>query len=128
MKALFLVLLTFLMVSQINTACSDGFFASIGNPDAAKGNCTACLPFCLICLDTFSCMTAVDKLKGVDRTVIPQAPICAFAGATWLGSGYGYNKDTDSCDRCKDGCQLCVVDYDKCVTCQAGWDMDWSNY
>ena len=65
---------------------------------------------------------------GLDRSVSPHTPLCQFAGASWIGGTYGYNKNLDVCDRCMDGCEQCVIDYNVCITCQAGWDIDLTNY
>lgn len=127
MKICVFLLLLFIHLPSSN-ACGTGFYATVGNPDPTKGNCTSCLPFCVSCTALLSCETGIDSFKGLDRSVSPQAPLCAFAGASWSGAGYGYSKNLDACDRCVDGCVLCVVDSDVCITCQAGWDADLTNY
>lgn len=123
MQKIVYVCLALCLLQSAYSACADGTFTSTpAGPDAAKGECSTCLPVCVTCSSWGGCTTHIDKVKGVDRAVSPQTVLCSGASAT--GATVGYNKNNDSCDRCADGCADCALDYDICYTCKQGWDFD----
>lgn len=118
--------ISFLLIATLLTsayaACGDGFFATVGTrPDSTKGECTPCHPLCKTCSNAGSCDTFQDKVKGIDRQN-SNALLCT--GTSLTGSSIGYNTNNDSCDKCFDGCESCMIDYNYCMTCKTGWDFD----
>lgn len=122
MQKVIFALLALCLLKEAYSACSDGSFSTSPVPPDGKAECTACLPFCTTCTTFSTCRTAIDKIKGVNRDVTPNTFLCPFV--SWTGGSYGYNKEKDYCQLCIEGCQSCVVDYNICLTCRSGWDMD----
>ena len=120
MQKILYVFLALCLFHTAYSACADGSFATTPVVDAAKGNCTLCFPLCTTCTTVTACTTFIDRLKGVNRTT--NTALCS--GATITGSALGYNKNSDTCDRCADGCASCSIDYDVCIDCKSGWDFD----
>lgn len=67
-------------------------------------------------------------MKGISTSNTPLCVYADFYGAGYLGYGSGYNSATDTCSDCKAGCATCIIDYDICYSCAAGWDFDAANY
>lgn len=120
MQKILYVCLALCLLQTVHSACADGTYATVGGPDATKGDCTVCFPLCATCNAAATCLTYIDRVKGVDRT----ANTAYCAGASTTGAAVGYNKNNDSCDRCMDGCLQCSIDYDICIKCKSGWDFD----
>lgn len=90
---------------------------------ASHGTCTTCPPVCTKCTSASVCTGFISKVKGVDST---PAKLCTSASISY---GYvGYNSNTDTCDPCVKGCEYCVIDYNICYGCEAGWDYDANNF
>lgn len=119
MTKLFLTLVLFCLVhnsiSQAAT-CADGLYARTSPSFSDKGQCGVCSPICKTCTTSASnCVTYIDKVKGLSNGI----PICNLAGK--------YNSAKDICDNCLEGCSACLIDYNICSSCKAGWDYDRKN-
>ena len=125
MQKILYVFLALCLLHTVNSACGDGTFATAPVPQDSKAECTICFPLCMTCASMGACDTYSDKVKGVDRSVTPNTPLCAGVG---LANSVGYNKNNDSCDSCNVGCATCAFDYDLCTSCKEGWDFDRNAY
>lgn len=134
MNKLLSIVALFCLIQSIYCACAEGSFTSINGVDNANhGICTACLPVCKTCTVATACVTYTSRVKGVDSSNAIKCQMGAAAGVGGndyqysYGYGVGYNANIDSCVDCKEGCELCAVDYDICYSCYAGWDFDEKN-
>lgn len=109
------------LIQAAFSACAEGTFANGPVAGASKTiECAQCLPFCKTCNAAGACLTFTDNtFKGLN-TATPAGPQCGGLSPGILG----YDKNNDACGRCADGCALCIVDYDYCLNCKAGWDWD----
>lgn len=122
MAKIFYVFLVICLFQTVYSGCADGSYATTPVYEPSKAQCSLCHPMCSTCSAMSSCITFLDKVKGVDRTTTPQTILCSSASLT--GGTIGYNKNSDTCDRCVDGCLSCSIDYDICTECKQGWDFD----
>lgn len=99
------ILLLFCLIQGIYSACKDGQFATSGGYDLALyGTCSICSSYCKTCTNIGSCITYIDKIKGIDGS------------GTLLCPGGRYNPDSKTCHQfCTIGCLSCMVDYNICT-------------
>jgi hypothetical protein len=90
MQKVIYALLALCLLQSAYSACADGTYTNPSIVEAGKGECITCLPFCVTCASSTTCLTGIDKIKGLDRSVTPHTILCA--SATWSGNTVGYNK------------------------------------
>lgn len=111
-----------ILQAAFSQSCATGYIAYT-SWDTSKAKCLACHPLCKDCTGSpTNCANYIDKIQGLDRAVAPGTIVCPGASATY--GVIGYNKQTDSCDQCIAGCSACLIDYNICSSCKAGYDFD----
>lgn len=123
MRTVIYSLLALCIIQVAFSQCSTGYIPHT-SWDVTKALCAQCHPICKDCQSsTTNCLNYLDAVQGVDKTGgAPGVLICPQANR--FGAAYGYNKQTDTCDECMTGCASCLIDYNICGTCKAGYDYD----
>lgn len=120
MQGKFSIFLALLLIQGIYSQCSEGTWTNTRGVSAEKGKCNVCLPACQTCTSATACTAIKSTFAGFTSPTTLFCSSSSVAGTTV----YGYNKNTDSCEFCKEGCLNCAIDYDFCTKCKGGWDYD----